>query len=247
KFFKTRFLLALFGLILILSFIYLQNFNYHHSYSDSNQLKQSQLVNSKVKSGEVDYHPINCDWSDHDFLLKYKRHQQLVGDAERARPTLSRLKSLISILISHEDKFHSIFEYFGIFRFNNIYTFKPFANDTSILNEILCLLNKYITVSDNGHIDIRPELLIYLKQVSIYLSDGFKHFKTQWNLTKSKNYRKPVVVVAANARFYDTLQASMRTIHKFLKTYHVVVYDLGFASEQHEIVSVTRNNILLLK
>lgn len=115
-------------------------------------------------------------------------------------------------------------------------TLRPYANDTQRLHNIHCLLQRYITISDNGHIDIASNFITYLSQVSSYLADGFDNQHLSWNTTSSDAIRRPVIVLGSNTHFFNMLQASMRTIDQFLKDYNVVVYDLGFVGNQVEMV-----------
>ncbi|CAF4097400.1 unnamed protein product, partial [Rotaria sordida] len=76
----------------------------------------------------------------------------------------------------------------------------------------------------------------YLKQVSSYLSDGFKNRHLTWNTTSEDQIQKPVIILAANSHFYDTLQASMHTINDYLKDYTVAIYDLQFSPTQLNMI-----------
>lgn len=146
---------------------------------------------------------------------------------------MARLSSLFSKLISYEEKFHSIFSYLGIFRFTDLpRTLRPFHNDTQRLQDISCLLQRYLNVSATGRLEIAPSLILYLKQVSNYLSQGFTHEHSTWSKASTADLPKPVIILAANSRFFDTLQASMRTVDEHLRNYTVVIYNLGFDPSQ---------------
>jgi hypothetical protein len=158
-------------------------------------------------------------------------------DDTRPKPTVERLIKLFKILISHEDKYRQVFDYLNIFRFTDIYnTLRPYANNTQHLNTIYCHFQRYITISDNGHIDVTPNLITYLEHVSTYLSDGFRTGHLNWNKTSIDKIQKPAIIMAANMHFYETLQSSMRTVNKYLSNYTVAIYDLGFNQNQLAMV-----------
>lgn len=193
------------------------------------------------RESPVKYHVSDkCNFDQVESLLRYKPlNPPSSGTTDtRAAPSITRLHQLITKLISYEDKFRSVFDYLGIFRFNDLYTtLQPFANNTQRLQEIYCLFQRYITVSDNGHIDISPQLMDYFKQVSLYLSDGFKSEHPLWKKTSIAEAGKPVIILGANARFFDTLQGSMRTVNQFFSNHTVAIYDLGFDPNQVNLVS----------
>ena len=70
----------------------------------------------------------------------------------------------------------------------------------------------------------------------LFRLDQFKIQHSTWNQISNDQIQKPVVILAANAQFYDTLQASMRTINEFLKNYTVAIYDLRLTSDQLKMV-----------
>ena len=180
---------------------------------------------------------IKCNFDETEALLRYKSPKTSINDT-RPRPTIERLYKLFQILISYEDKFRDAFNYLEIFRFTDLHnTLHPFVNDTQRLYKIYCLLQRYITISDNGHIDITPSFISYLSQVSSYLADGFDNQHVSWNKTSINDLTKPVIILASNTHFYNMLQASMRTIDKFLKDHKVVIYDLGFNPNEVNMVS----------
>jgi len=244
---KLRHLLIIFFCLIILTYIRLIN----HAPSDQqvdNQFKSlnnKKIIHFKEENGDNNHLSDKCNFDKTESLLRYKSRRNSTSNINDTRPypTIERLHKLFSILISHEDKFRKIFDYLGIFRFTDLYnTLRPFANNTQRLHEIYCLFQRYITISDNGHIDITPHFIYYLKQVSNYLSDGFISEHPIWNTTIIENIQKPVIILGANARFYETLQASMRTVHQYFNDYHVAIYDLGFDQNQLNMVRYFLDN-----
>ncbi|CAF3307442.1 unnamed protein product, partial [Rotaria sp. Silwood2] len=78
------------------------------------------------------------------------------------------------------------------------------------------------------------------------LSDGFKNKHLTWNETLKDKIQKPVIILAANSQFYNTLQASMHTVNDYLKDYTIAIYDLGFIPTQLKMVGneKVQNNFL---
>lgn len=227
KLFKIRYLSVLFMFIIVYTYIRLLN-------GEPERPSSSTILTEPAKNQNS---PGKCRFNQIDSILSYQSKNSIKDDG-RAQPSVERLIKLFRILISFEEKFESIFDYLEMFRFTNLHqTLRPYANQTENLPNILCMFQRYITVSDNGHIDVSQSLLDYLKQVSLYLSDGFKIQHPTWNDEQIKtNLQKPVIILGANARFYDNLQASMRTVNEFFPDHRVVVYDLGFDRNQVEMV-----------
>ncbi|CAF2740670.1 unnamed protein product [Rotaria sp. Silwood2] len=237
---KLRYLSIIFFSLIILTYLRLNN-----SVLSNQQISKKHIsINNDER---ISHHEDNdnhhlldkCNFDTIEVLLRYKSLKQSNNDSDdkRPKPTIERLHKLFSILISHEEKYRTVFNYLGIFRFTDLYnTLRPFANNTKRLHEIYCLFQRYITISDNGHIDITPHFIYYLKQVSNYLSDGFTSEHPTWNNISIKNLQKPVIILAANARFYDTLQASMRTVNQYFYNYSVAVYNLGFDTSQLNMI-----------
>ncbi|CAF4038939.1 unnamed protein product [Rotaria sordida] len=224
KCFKPRYLSTVCILFIILTCLRLI------SYTTSNQLiltKFKLIIKEEIMINN--YALLNpCNSNEIKTLLQstssYNNNNNNDG---RPQPTVERLHKLFQILISHENKYRTIFDYLDIFRFNDFYnTLRPFANNTERLQNIYCLFRQYINISDNGHIVIKQNFITYLKLVSNYLSDGFKKQHLTWNITSKDQIQKPVIILAADSLFYDTLQASMSTINNYLKDYIVAIYDL---------------------
>ncbi|CAF1177433.1 unnamed protein product [Rotaria sordida] len=240
---KLRYLLIIFLFFIIVIYLRLNN----HVPSNQQIPNKFKSINNDRKisyyEANDNYHLLDkCNFDATETLLRYKSLKDSNNDTgdNRPKPTVERLHKIFSILISHEEKYRKVFEYLGIFHFTDLYnTLRPFANNTKRLHEIYCLFQRYITVSDNGHIDITPHFIYYLKQVSNYLSDGFTSEHPIWNNTIIKNLQKPVIILAANTRFYDTLQASMRTVNQYFYNYSVAIYDLGF--DQNQLNMIKRN------
>jgi hypothetical protein len=236
---KFRYLLTIFILLILFTYIRLIS----HVPSDQQiSIESTSVIIHTIKPFN-NQHSDKCNFDETESLLRYSSSDTLNNkDDTRPQPTIERLHKLFRVLISHENKFRKIFDYLGIFSFTDIYnTLNPFANDSQRLQNIYCLFQRYITISNNGSIDIAPNLIHYLKQVSIYLSDGFKNQHLNWNRTSINNIPKPVIVLAANALFYDTLQASMRTVNEYLKHYTIAIYDLGFNTQQLSMVRYFRS------
>jgi hypothetical protein len=178
-----------------------------------------------------------CNYDETEAILNYQSSINEPTDDNRIKPTIERLNNLFRILISHEEKNRQLFDYLDVFRFTDISnTLRPYANDTEQFNSIYCLFQRYITINESDHIDIKSDLIFYLKQISKYLSDGFRNEHSNWKNNSREKITKPVIILAANAHFYDTLQASMKTVNKHLENYSVAIYDLGFNKHQLNMV-----------
>ena len=236
---RAEYLLIIFLLFIILS--YFRPTDHENSYEEINHKFQSS--NKKFTASYRNDHLLDkCNFDETESLLRYKPLKETNNSTsdDRPQPTVERLHKLFSILISHEDKYRQVFDYLSVFRFTDLYnTLLPFANNTGRLHEIYCLFQRYITVSDNGYIDITLHFIRYLKQVSSYLSDGFTTEHPTWKKTLVKDLRKPVIILAANGRFYDALQASMRTINQYFPNHSVVIYELGL---NHNQLNMVRNS-----
>jgi hypothetical protein len=242
---KLRYLLIIFFFLIIFTYLRLIN----NAPSDQQIDTKFKHINNEKDSPSEEENIHNnhlvdkCNFDKTESLLRYKsvKKNDIINDT-RPQPTIERLKKLFSILISHEEKYRKSLDYLGIFRFTDLYnTLHPYANNTRRLHEIYCHFLRYITISDNGHIDITPSFIYYLKQVSNYLSDGFTSEHPVWNKSLT-NLQQPVIILGANSRFYDTLQASMRTVNKYFNNYSVAVYDLGFDRHQLQMVRYSFNN-----
>ena len=226
KCFKLRYLLIIFFLLIF--FTYLRLFNSVPDQLPLHTPKSVVLIQNDITLANYP-HLNQCNFDQTETILQYKSPTIDNTTDNRAKPTIERLNKLFQLLISHEEKNRPVFDYLNIFRFTDIHkTLHVYANNTQRLENIYCHFQRYITISDQGHIEINPELITYLKQVSTYLSDGFKNEHTNWKVTSKMNIEKPVIILAANAHFYDTLQASMKTVNSHLMNYSVAIYDLGF-------------------
>jgi hypothetical protein len=178
-----------------------------------------------------------CNYDDIEFILNYQSSINESANDNRTKPTIERLNKLFRILISHEEKYRQLFDYLDVFSFTDIpNTLRPYANDTERLTNIYCLFQRYITINEKGYIDIESDFIFYLKQISKYLSDGFRSEHSNWKNISRETIPKPVIILAANAHFYDTLQASMKTVNKHLENYSIAIYDLGFNKHQLNMV-----------
>lgn len=239
KCFKLRYLILVFFALILLTYLRLFNrASGKHPLDDLGNLNSKK--NNRIASARENPVSSKCQFDQVESLLRYKPLKSSTSEIvdSRANPSIDRLHKLFSILISHEDKFRSALDYLGIFRFTDLdETLQPFANNTQRLQDISCLFQRFITISDNGHIDITPSMIDYLKHVSWYLSDGFKSEHSLWKTTSMNELERPVIVLGANARFFDTLQGSMRTVNQFFSNHTVAIYDLGFDQNQVNLVS----------
>ena len=234
KCFKLRYLIPLFILLILCTYIRI----IHQAPSDEPTPITRKTI---VASDDITLRPYSlsdqCNYDEIEAILKYSSSQKDNPNDQRPKPTIERLNKLFHILISHEEKYGEIFDYFNIFRFTDISsTLQPFGNDTQRLKNIYCLFQRYITIDQSGHIEIQPSLIFYLQQVSKYLSDGFRNEHSNWKTISSETLRQPVIILAANARFYDTLQSSMKTVNTHLQNFSIAIYDLGFSPNQIEMV-----------
>lgn len=237
KCFKLRYLLFIFLILLLATYLRIIR-NAPTDQLINNESNSPTQIETKLANYP---HKTKCNFHDTETILHYTPLNKDSIDDNRPKPTIERLNKLFQLLISHEDKYRKLFDYLNIFRFTDIFnTLQPYANNTEQLNNIYCLFQRYITISDNGHIDITPELIFYLKQVSNYLSDGFKSQHDNWNIPSINNQiKKPVIILAANSHFYDTLQASMKTVNQHLGDFPIAIYDLGFNS--HQLIMIKEN------
>ncbi|CAF4205929.1 unnamed protein product [Rotaria sp. Silwood2] len=236
KCFKLRYLLTIFIIFIILTYLHLTNY----TPSDQSIVHESEII-IEEEILIINYTLSNqCNSNEIEYLLHSTSSYNKNNDS-RSQPTIERLHKLFQILISHENTYRKVFDYLGIFRFNDFHnTLHPFANNIERLQNIYCLFQKYISISDNGDIVIKKKFISYLKQVSNYLSDGFKNKHLTWNETLKDKIQKPVIILAANSQFYNTLQASMHTVNDYLKDYTIAIYDLGFIPTQLKMDAVRR-------
>lgn len=234
KCFKLRYLLTLFIVLILLT--YLRIINYAPSDQPIPQTGKSIVIQDDITVHRYSLSN-QCNYDETEDILNYKSPINESTNDNRIKPTIERLNKLFQILISHEEKNRQLFDYLDVFRFTDISnTLRPYANDTENFEKISCLFQRYITINETGHIDIKSDFIFYLKQISKYLSDGFRNEHLNWKNISTDDIPKPVIILAANAHFYDTLQASMRTVDKYLNNYSVAIYDLGFNKHQLNMV-----------
>jgi hypothetical protein len=244
---KLRYLLIIFLFLIIFTYLRLINHIPSNQQLDNNFKSDHDNI-PNLPGEEINKKHLHdkCNFAVTESLLRYKSLKNSSNkntDDTRAQPTIERFHKLFSILISSENKYRKALDYLEIFRFTDLFnTLRPYANNTQRLHDIYCLFQRYITISDNSHIDITPNLIYYLKQVSNYLSDGFISEHLTWNTTLMKNVQKPVIILGANAHFFDTLQASMRTVNQYFSDYAVAIYDLGFDQNQLNMVRYSLEN-----
>ena len=187
-----------------IAFLFLLFLFYFHLNFDSNDSDRSGKARGgsafNADNSERAQSSEKCRFDRTEALLRYKSPRApsaSASDDVRPQPTVQRLRTLFKILIANEDKFRRPLDYLGVFRFTDLYrTLKPFANGTDRLHEIYCLFQRYITVSDNGHIDISATFIDYLKQLSVYLSDGFSSEHETWKDPQvMQQTPKPVIIL----------------------------------------------------
>ena len=223
--------------------------NYHLPSDHIHSIKSSVILDVEYIFSPYDFHLENCSSDATESILHGVSVNEPDQNDTRPQPSIARLTSLFSKLISYEEKFRSIFSYLGIFSFTDLpRTLRLFHNDTQRLQDISCLLQRYLNISATSRLEIAPSLILYLKQVSTYLSQGFTHEHSTWGKASTAALPKPVIILAANSRFFDTLQASMRTVDEQLRNHTVVVYDLGFDTNQLIMVSdiLTRWDLMII-
>lgn len=235
KCFKLRYLISLFIVLILFTYVRI----IHQAPSD-----QSMPDNTRIPitiPNDITIRPYSasdrCNSDQIDSILKYSPIQNDNPDDQRPKPSIERLNKLFQILLSQEKKYRSIFDALNIFQFTDISnTLHPFTDDHQHFQTIHCLFQRYIAVNQSGQIDIQPELIFYLQQISKYLSDGFRMEHTNWKNIPRETIPQPVIILAANGRFYDTLQSSMKTVNEHLQNYSIAIYDLGFAPHQLAMV-----------
>ena len=231
KCFKLRYLLTIFVLLTLLTYLRLIT----HAPSNLTIIDRPKpMIQEEITLLKFP-HLNNCNSYENQSLPHYASSNS--NNDTRPKPTIERLQKLFQILISYEDRYQKIFDYLNIFRFNNINnTLLPYVNNTERLHNIYCLFQHYLPISDHGHIEIKENFIDYLKQISNYLADGFRNERIAWNQTPMDQIQKPVIILAANTNFYETLQSSMRTVNTHLINYSVAIYDLGFKPTQVDMI-----------
>ncbi|CAF3315437.1 unnamed protein product [Rotaria socialis] len=240
KYFKLQYSLTIFIVFIVLTYLRIVN------YTPTVQMiitRSEIIIEEEIIT--INFTLLNkCNSRESKSLF---RSTPLNNNDSRPQPTIQRLNKLFRILISHEDRYRQIFNYLGIFRFSDFRnTLRPLANNTERLENILCRFQQYMNISDDGHIDIKPSFIDYLRQVSIYLSDGFKNQHSAWNKISKDKIQKPVIILAANAQFYDTLQASMRTINEHLQNHTIAIYDLQFNPNQLSMIKANCDRCIII-
>jgi hypothetical protein len=172
KLFTRLFFRRIFPTLFVLICIYLLFF-YR---GNSKKRSYHRFTTSITLKNQCNFKP-----STDQFLLNYKPNI-LIGnqpDSARAEPTTERLRILLEILRSKEDKYQSLLESFDVFNMlNPTETFKAYTNETNI-DEIKTLYNRYIKLmSDHKTVEINQTFIDYLKQISSYLSDGLRNKRT---------------------------------------------------------------------
>ncbi|CAF1418140.1 unnamed protein product, partial [Rotaria sordida] len=112
KCFKLRYLLTIFILFIILTYLHLI------SYTPSEQ-SISTKFDSIIEEEEImniNYTLLNqCNSDEIEFLLhstsSYNNNNNNNNNDSRPRPTIERLYKLFQILMFHENKYHKIFNY----------------------------------------------------------------------------------------------------------------------------------------
>ena len=161
---RLRCVLIIFIFLIVLTYLHLTN-HVSSSYQQIDNMFKSRS-NSRSKSSNVEHQQHHfsekCNFDETESLLQYKplrSSDDNINDS-RPQPTVERLYKIFSILRSHEKKFRQTLDNLGIFRFTDLYnTLYPYANNTQRLHEIYCLFKRYITISNDDHIDISPNFI----------------------------------------------------------------------------------------
>ena len=161
----------------------------------SNQPTSSSGARTRV----VEIH-CNASPSVDKFLRGYKPYALLGSkrDAARAEPTIERMRLLLEIVRSKEQRYQSLLQNFDVFSMSNpIASLKAYGSEASNIEEIRMLYNRYINVAADGKtLQVNGDLIDYLRQISSYLSDGLRDRRIskvvnctlQWLVHRSRRF-----------------------------------------------------------
>ncbi|CAF4320837.1 unnamed protein product, partial [Rotaria sordida] len=116
-----------------------------------------------------------------EFILNYKTNSLIENqpDLTRVEPTIQRIRSLLEIIRSKEDKYQSLLETFDVFNMlNPNISLKAYSFQSNI-DEIKTLYNRFIKLMpDKQTIEIDQTFIDYLRKISNYLLDGLRDKRT---------------------------------------------------------------------
>jgi hypothetical protein len=152
---------------------------FYHGYSNKRSYHTftSSIIDSTTLSTKCNFKP-----STDEFIAKYKPNETrgTQFDSKRAEPTIERLRTLLEVIRSKEDKYQSLLETFDVFNMITPTVSLKAYTDESNIEEIRTLYNRYIKLMpDNQTIKIDETFVDYLKQISSYLSDGLRNKRTK--------------------------------------------------------------------
>lgn len=198
---------------------------------------KSEQIENSVRTINFSW-PNDCSFNlNGDFLETNEKPSKQEND-QRIRPSLGRIKTLFDKLMNNEEKFGEVFDFLAVFRFNEFRsTLKPFSNDTKKFKEIVCLFERFLVDPKTKKLSVSNEFILYLEQISNYLASGFHREHSTWKQTEKRDLEKPTIVLATDQRFFDSFQASIKTVDQFFPRNVVAVYDLGLNSKSKTLVS----------
>ncbi|CAF2744966.1 unnamed protein product [Rotaria sp. Silwood2] len=171
--------------------------------------------------------------STNEFIFNYKTNSSMENqpDLTRVEPTIERIRNLLEIIRSKEDKYQSLLETFDVFSMiNPDISLKPYSIDSNI-DEIKTLYNRFIKLMpDNKKIEIDHTFIDYLRKISNYLLDGLRNKRT--NTFQVECIHQPVFVLACDQGYFDRLQGAIHTLDTYWSNHRIIFYDLGISSEQ---------------
>ncbi|CAF3337111.1 unnamed protein product [Rotaria sp. Silwood1] len=178
----------------------------------------------------TDHHkPCYFKPSINEFIFNYKTNSSVQNqpDITRVEPTIQRIRNLLEIIRSKEDKYQSLLENFDVFdMLNPDRSLKPYSFQSNI-DEIKFLYNRFIKLMpDKKQFQIDQTFIDYLRNISNYLLDGLRNQRT--NTFQVSCVRKPVFVLACDHAFFDGLQGAIHTLDTYWSDHRIIFYDLVF-------------------
>ncbi|CAF4820134.1 unnamed protein product, partial [Rotaria sp. Silwood2] len=130
----------------------------------------------------IDHHnPCYFKPSTNEFIFNYKTNSSMENqpDLTRVEPTIERIRNLLEVIRSKEDKYQSLLETFDVFSMTNPdISLKPYSFQSNMY-EIKTLYNRFIKLMpDNKKIEIDHTFIDYLRKISNYLLDGLGNKRT---------------------------------------------------------------------
>ncbi|CAF3478381.1 unnamed protein product [Rotaria socialis] len=218
RLFSTMFLCIFFYFMLL-----------HHEYSDNQSSYSLTTMNS---DGYCHFKP-----STDQFIHKYKPYSLTANQSNvtRAIPTIERIRNLLELIRSKEDTYQPLLQNFDVFSMINPDISLKAYTDESNIGEIKTLYNRYIKLMpDNKTIHVDHTMIVYLKQISSYLSDGLENNRT--NRFQVGCLRRPVFVLACDQSFFNELQGAIHTLDTYWPDHEIAFYNLGITSDQEELL-----------